>query len=263
MAGDRQSQYRSGEDNLISREQLRDISRRTGLSLYQQEKDYFQKLFLHGYFNRYEDAVFKGGTCLAYLFGLDRFSEDLDFNLLASPETFEDQVDRTVDDLKLIGAEAYFIRKELFEESFTCEIGLHGPLYMGSSQTRNMIRIDDGKRTGTLEDPEWKLISSEYPETRERFLVLVMNEEEMLVEKAIALMERAKGRDLYDLWFMLEKGVPVNEDLYLRKGGQEFKPSMLVSKEDYERDLERLSRRIIPYSQVSRDVERSLSALKH
>jgi hypothetical protein len=60
MAGDRQSQHRSGEDNLISREQLRDISRRTGLSLYQQEKDYFLKLFLHGYFNRYEDAVFKG-----------------------------------------------------------------------------------------------------------------------------------------------------------------------------------------------------------
>jgi predicted nucleotidyltransferase component of viral defense system len=136
-------------------------------------------------------------------------------------------------------------------------------LYRGSSQTRNRIRIDAAKRTGTLEAPEWRLISSEYPETRERFHVLVMSEEEMLVEKAIALMERGKGRDLYDIWFMLEKGVPVNEELYLRKGGQEFQPRQLVSREKYERDLKRLTRRIIPYSQVKRDVERGLSVLKH
>ena len=187
---------------MISVEQLRDISRRTGLSLYQQEKDYFLKLLLHDYFRRYEDAVFKGGTCLKYLFGFDRFSEDLDFNLLGSADRFKEQIERTVEQFKLIGADAHFLREELFEDAFTCEIGLHGPLYKGSPQTRNRIRIDAGKRTGTLKEPVWRLISSEYPETRERFLVLAMSEEEMLVEKVIALMERRKGRDLYDLWFL-------------------------------------------------------------
>jgi len=247
---------------LISVEQLREISRRTGLSLYQQEKDYFLKLFLHDYFNRYEDAVFKGGTCLGYLFGLDRFSDDLDFNLLVSADRFKEQVERTVEKLKLIGADTHFLRKEIFEDSFTCEIGLHGPLYKGSPQTRNRIRIDAGKRTGTLKEPKWRLISSEYPETRERFLVLVMSEEEMLVEKVIALMERRKGRDLYDLWFMLEKGVTVDEKLFARKGGSEFRPDMLGSREEYERDLRRLTNRVIPYSQVRRDVEQGLSVLQ-
>jgi len=36
------------------------------------------------------------------------------------------------------------------------------------------------------------MISSEYPETRERFLVLAVNEEEMLVEKIIAMIERKR-----------------------------------------------------------------------
>jgi len=241
---------------------LREISRRTGLSLYHQEKDYFLKLFLYDYFRRYEDAVFKGGTCLRYLFGFDRFSEDLDFNLLVSADRFKEQIERIVEGFKLIGADAHLLREELFNDAFTCEIGLHGPLYKGSPQTRNRIRIDAGKRTGTLKEPEWRLISSEYPETRDRFLVLAMSEEEMLVEKAIALMERRKGRDLYDLWFMLEKGVAVDEKLFARKSVSEFRPDMLVSREEYERDLGRLTNRVIPYSQVRRDVEQGLSVLR-
>jgi len=32
-------------------------------------------------------------------------------------------------------------------------------------------------------EPEWRMIPSEYPETREQFLVLAMSEEEMLAEK--------------------------------------------------------------------------------
>lgn len=161
-----------------------------------------------------------------------------------------------------IHADAHFLREELFEDAFTCEIGLHGPLYKGSPQTRNRIRIDAGKRTGTLKEPKWRLITSEYPETRERFLVLAMSEEEMLVEKVIALMERRKGRDLYDLWFMLEKGVVVDEKLFARKSGSEFRSDMLVSREEYEREIGRLTSRVIPYSQVRRDVEQGLSVLR-
>ena len=81
---------------MISREQLIKIGKTTGLHLYQQEKDYMLKLFLYTYFRLFEDAVFKGGTCIKYVFGLDRFSEDLDFNLLISPEEFEHQVRRTL-----------------------------------------------------------------------------------------------------------------------------------------------------------------------
>jgi len=71
--------------------------------------------------------------------------------------------------------------------------------------------------TGISGDPEWRMISSEYPETRERFLVLAVNEEEMLVEKIIAMIERKKGRDLYDFWFLLKRDVKVDEKLFNKK----------------------------------------------
>lgn len=247
---------------MISTQQLKEISRRTGLSLYQQEKDYFLKLFLYTYFRKNGDAVFKGGTCLRYLFGFDRFSEDLDFNLARSPREFKAQVGKVVKEFGFIGMDTHFIKEEQFEDAYICEIGFNGPLHKGTAQTRNRIRIDAGRRTGTLKDPEWRLVSSEYPETREQFLVLTMSEEEMLVEKAIALMERNKGRDLYDVWFMLQKGVRVDKELFDKKSRSRFQFYLLVSQEEYERDLKRLTNRVIPYSQIAREVKEGLSALQ-
>jgi len=262
MECDNQSKDRAGGDKVISIQQLRRIGQKTGLNLYQQEKDYLLKLFLYSYFKKFDDAVFKGGTCIKYLFGLDRFSEDLDFNIIISPEKFREQVEKTLKEIDLMGIETHFIKKEMFKESFTCEIGFQGPLYKGTKQTRNKIRIDAGKRTGTIKDPEWRLIGSEYPETREYFLVKMMNEEEIVVEKIIALMERNKGRDLYDLWFMLKKGVIVNRELFDKKNSsQQIDWSRFPSEREYNRDLEKLTGRMIPFKQVMSDIKEKLKTL--
>ena len=53
----------------------------------------------------FEKAAFYGGTCLHLLFGLDRFSEDLDFSLL-KPDLefkFEDYFPAVVEEFKLAG----------------------------------------------------------------------------------------------------------------------------------------------------------------
>lgn len=247
---------------MISIQQLREISRKTGLHLYQQEKDYFLKLFLYNYFKKFDDAIFKGGTCIKYLFGLNRFSEDLDFNLIIPPEKFKEQVARTLKEIDLIGAETYFIKEEEFEYSYTCEIGFQGPLYKGTKQTRNKIRIDAGKRIGTIRDAEWTLITSEYLETKEYFLVQVMNEQEMLVEKMISLMERNKGRDLYDVWFMIKKGVKVNKELFNEKTRLKIEWDLLPSEKEYERDLKKLTSRVIPFKQVIREIKEALKVLQ-
>lgn len=239
---------------MISREQLVEIGKKTGLHLYQQEKDYLLKLFLYSYFRLFDGAVFKGGTCIKYLFGLDRFSEDLDFNLSVSPTEFEQQVRRTLKEMNLIGIVSYFVKRELFEDAYTCVIGFQGPLYAGTKQTRNRFRIDAGKRTGTLKAPEWKLIASEYPETREHFLVYVMNEQEMLTEKICSLLERHKGRDLYDVWFLLKKGVKIDKELLFKKKKTRILSLDMPTQQEYERDVEKLTNRIIPYAQVKKDV---------
>ncbi len=243
---------------MISLEQLKEFARKSGLTIYQQEKDYFLKLFLYTYFRKYQDAVFKGGTCIRYLFGFDRFSEDLDFNLVVPPEKFKAQARKVVKELESIGIESYFIKEEQFEDAYTCEIGFNGPLYKGTAQTRNKIGVDAGERTGTLKDPEWRIMPSEYPETREQFLVLAMSEGEMLVEKAIALMQRNKGRDLYDVWFLLEKGVRFDKALLSKKGASGIDFERFPSKTEYERDMKRLTNRVIPYAQVIGGIRRGL-----
>jgi len=245
---------------VISIQQLRAISRRTGLNLYQQEKDYLLKLFLFAYYKANQDAVFKGGTSLRYLYGIDRFSEDLDFNLRVDSGTFRTQVSKVLKELNLMGIEAGFKREEEFKDAFTCEINYKGPLYEGPSSSRNKIRIDAGTRSGMLKEPEWRLIASEYPETKERFLVLVMNVEEMLVEKIAALTERKKGRDLYDVWYLISTKVAVNRELLSKRSQREFDPHLLVSKEAYERDMRRLTSRVIPYEQVVKDITMALGS---
>lgn len=94
---------------MIPHSQLRSMARKTGLTLYQQEKDYLLRLFLYNYYKKFEDAVFKGGTCLKYLYGLNRFSEDLDFNLPIKPETFQKQVKKTLKEIDLTGINTYFL----------------------------------------------------------------------------------------------------------------------------------------------------------
>ncbi len=242
---------------MISKKQLAELTKKTDLDLYQQEKDYLLKLFLYHYYRKNSDAIFKGGTCIKYLYGLNRFSEDLDFNIKNTPNEFEKQVKKTLKEIERLGIENHFIRKETFPDSFTCEIAFHGPLY-AADKTRNKFRIDAGKRTGVINKPDWQLINSEYPDTPPSYLVLVMNGAEILAEKIIALMKRKKGRDLYDLWYLLKKGVRIDKKLLNRKAQVEdivIDLKKIPTQVEYERDIKKLTNQLIPYEQVKREVE--------
>ncbi|MDP2973519.1 MAG: nucleotidyl transferase AbiEii/AbiGii toxin family protein, partial [Candidatus Diapherotrites archaeon] len=233
-----------------------------GLPLYQQEKDYALKLFLFNYYNQFEEAVFKGGTCIKYLFGLDRFSEDLDFNI-RNPKKFRKEVAQVLKQLELLGIKCGIKKEEVFKEAYTAEFSFHGPLFSGSSMTLNKFRIDAGYRFGTLTKPKWSLVASEYPETQKNFLVKAMGEKEMLAEKIGALFERKKGRDLFDAWFLLKKGIQFDQGLFRQKARKAgAKPaidfSKIVAKKEYERDMEKLTKRVIPYGQIVLDLKEKL-----
>lgn len=244
---------------MISINELKKIAKTSGLNIYQQEKDYLLKIFLYFYYKKFEDAIFKGGTCIKYLYGLPRFSEDIDFNIDIPSETFQKQIHSTIKKIELIGIKTYFLKEEIFKHAYTCEIGFHGPLYQGTEQTRNKIRIDAGKRIGTILPPEWKLIHSEYPETKQSFLVKAMHEEEILVEKLISLIDRNKGRDLFDAWFLLEKAVPINKKLLKQKGNTKFQIDKIITEKEYLRDIEKLTNRIVSYDQILSKLRRSLN----
>jgi len=239
---------------MISRETLQKLCRNTGLHLYQQEKDYLIKLFLFYYYRRFEDAIFKGGTALRYLFDTQRFSEDIDFNINISPRNFEKQVKAVLFEIELTGINNGYIKKELFDDAYTSEIWFNGPLYKGTKITRNKFRIDAGARGGLIKQPKWDLIRSSYPETKSQFLVKTMDERELLVEKIISMFNRKKGRDLYDVWYLLKSGLVIDNDLLKQKVPKGLEMSKFPTKKEYERDMNRLTNRVIPYEQVISDV---------
>ncbi|MBI5392460.1 nucleotidyl transferase AbiEii/AbiGii toxin family protein [Candidatus Woesearchaeota archaeon] len=250
---------------MISKQQLQAIALQSGLNLYQQEKDYLLKLFLFYYYKHYDDAVFKGGTYLKYLFSLERFSEDLDFNC-KKITIFQHQIKKVLKDIEQLGIQSYFIKEETFADAYTCEIGFYGPLYQGTNQTQNKFRIDAGYRTGTLVKPEWKLLASEYPETQQQFLVLGMTLEEALVEKMIALFSRKKGRDLYDMWFLMQAKVVFDKQLFQKKLKKEkikIDVRNIVSKKEYERDMSKLTSRMIDYEQIVKEINIFLKKNKY
>jgi predicted nucleotidyltransferase component of viral defense system len=81
-----------------------------------------------------------------------------------------------------------------------------------------------------------------------------MADEELLAEKMITMFERGKGRDLYDVWFLIKKDIKIDINLYYEKGGKKRNLSDIPSKKEYERDMKKLSNRMIPYEQIKKDL---------
>ena len=68
-------------------------------------------LYHGGFFN---EAAFYGGTCLRIFHGLDRFSEDMDFSLLAPQESFQFErfFQPIIDAFSLVGRNVEIKKKE-------------------------------------------------------------------------------------------------------------------------------------------------------
>ena len=195
---------------MIDKETLARISKLTGLKLFQQEKNYFQAIILRSIYSKTSrELVFKGGTALAFFYGLNRFSEDLDFTLNGDLDLSR-LVKEIEKDFELLNIRATFKIIEDNPKSFSFRIGIEGPLFTKEIE-RCFIRVEISKREKISKNLEIKELRPIYPDILP-FFVTVMNLEEILAEKVSAFW-RGKSRDLYDVWFLLEKGVKVDLEL--------------------------------------------------
>ena len=64
--------------------------------------------------------------------------------------------------------------------------------------------------------PQKSIIESDYPVLFTSYLYH-LSKEEIFAEKIRALLTRAKGRDLYDLWYLLTQGASFEESLVKEK----------------------------------------------
>ena len=173
-----------------------------GLNLGQAEKDYYQNLILFIIYNKIsKELIFKGGTALAKCYGLNRFSEDLDFTVAEK----KDYIPILENGLKQFGL-SYSIKNVMRAgDSEKYKIKIEGPLYRDSIKTLCSVTLDFSLREKVILNPLIKTIGY-HMDIIPVFEVYVLREEEILAEKIRAIMMRRSARDVYDAVFLLRKG---------------------------------------------------------
>lgn len=176
-------------------------------------REYLQLLFLSYLYQKKEaeKIYFKGGTAIRLLFGSPRFSEDLDFSTTHSKiqtvrliKNIGQAMNRELPELKIIliysGKNGLRFRIKLLAADFKYPL---------------TVRLDFTK----IAKPKKIIVSpilSKFPIVIFP-LVCHLPKEEILAEKICALATRSKGRDFFDLWYLLEKEISLTEKLVKEK----------------------------------------------
>jgi predicted nucleotidyltransferase component of viral defense system len=146
---------------------------------------------------------FKGGTAALMFYGLDRFSVDLDFDLL--DETKEDHVFERV--VKIV--QKYGTLKDSFKKR-------HNLFCLLSYEDRaHNVKVEINRRQ----------FGSKYEiKTYLGVSMLVMVTEDMFAHKLMAMYERIgkTSRDIYDVWFFLKNRFPINKEIVEQRAGVSF-----------------------------------------
>lgn len=146
---------------------------------------------------------FKGGTAALMFYELDRFSVDLDFDLL--DESKDDYVFERI--IKI--AEKYGTIKETHKKHFS--------LFC-------MISYDDKSRNIKIEIHKRSFGSRYEIKSYLGVSMQVMVLEDMFAHKLMAMYERIgeTSRDLYDVWFFLDTRSPINRKIVENRSGLSF-----------------------------------------
>jgi len=208
--------YKQGV-RMITVDELRRIGRVKGITnLGYAEKDYLSDIILLSISRRVKDElVFKGGTCLFKFYKLDRFSEDLDFTLQRDLN-IEGLIEKISHDLNIFGAECKIKEVKRVYNTVMITLKIKGPLYTGEEKTLATMRIDINTKSGIELKPLLHRYTPLYSDVPS-FSIFIMHEKEILAEKIRAILTRTKAKDIYDVWFLLKKGVEFDLELIKKK----------------------------------------------
>ena len=202
-----------GEQDMLDKETCKKLAKELKIDLFTILREYLQLLFLKYFYLKKdsEKVYFKGETALRFLLGSFRFSEDLDFSTSLSPRTLSKLIEKTIEDLSKEGIAVSFKKRKTLSDSFSGRIfqkqeGYSFPL---------TIRVDFSLREKSIKF-ENSYIETVFPVSAYP-LVTHLSFEEIMSEKIRALFIRGKGRDIFDIWFLLTKKVPINWELINKK----------------------------------------------
>src|SRR3989338_1655680 len=161
-------------------------------------REFWETVILKGLFDSLEgkSLIFKGGTALRLVYGSPRFSEDLDFSLT------EDRLKGKFRQLikKIISPYPELSITDLEEKySYLGEI----KVIEGYLPSPFRIKIEISKRREKGYKSELSLISSQVSTIQ--CLGRVSTLEQLYKDKMSCMSDRAKSKDVFDLWFICQK----------------------------------------------------------
>lgn len=196
---------------MISLAQLKPFARQHKTNDATVFREYLQLLFLSRLYeySKNQQIVFKGGTAIHLIYNASRFSEDLDFTVVMPEKEFAEVLRKTFAILESEGGISFKPRKTLAGKRFLLSATLP------DSTMKSFINLDFSFREKVFE-PQNSFIKSEYP-VLFTSQITHMSKNEMIAEKIRAIIHRRKGRDIYDLWYLLAQGAKLDLDLLTEK----------------------------------------------
>ncbi len=194
---------------MITKEQIAALSKENQIDGFTVMREYSQLFLLNHLYQRKEakKIYFKGGTAIRLLFGSPRFSEDLDFSTLLSKKNIKEimkQLEKTLQqeiiDLRILllytGKETSRFRIKYQSINFKYPLIIR----LDFHHVKKVSQIATSSLTTNFPIVIFPLISH-------------LSVEAILVEKLHALCSRGKGRDFFDVWYLLEKGIVAKENI--------------------------------------------------
>lgn len=145
-------------------------------------KDIFSKDFS-------KNIAFKGGTACYFLHALDRFSTDLDFDIICETPEIEQKI---LDILK-----KYW------------EIKKGRNIILSYSQNDDNIKIDLNRKI--WKHNKYEILNFFWTDIK------VQKKSTIFANKLVALMERNTNRDIYDVWFFMKNRWEINEEIIFER----------------------------------------------
>ena len=175
----------------------------------------------------FQKAAFYGGTALRIFYGLDRFSEDLDFSLITADPDFDLTVYFPVLEKEV---RAFGLHVTIQEKEKTKESNIRSAFLKGNTKEHLLLFYADGDLAGSvarsevvkikfevdINPPEYAGFEHKYRLLPTPYEVNLYDMPSLFAGKIHAVLCRAwksriKGRNLYDYVFYLSRGSAVNQ----------------------------------------------------
>ena len=196
---------------MIDQSQLSDLVKKYQTNSTVILREYVQLLLLETLYGikGSENFIFKGGTAVHLVFDAPRFSEDLDFTVSSSEKQAELVIQKLFTQMQKIGD--YTFKKKDTITGLRYQMIIHFSIITFTIY----MNLDFSFREATLTHDK-SILNTQFPVTTNS-VIHHMGKDEIVAEKVRAILTRNKGRDIYDLWYLLSKEATINQDWVKQK----------------------------------------------